>query len=110
MGMTQMIVLQAGRDAQEAPEAQREPQPNPMNAAPTTLFEVIDRAVSAVIDQFHRWGDLDEREGEDEAHFEAYVRWRVAIIDDATAQALTLMAGDSLAAEGSRWLDAHARA
>ncbi len=110
MGMNQMIVLQAGRDTHDATEAQDEPQPGPFNAAPTTLFEVIDRAVSAVIDQFHRWGDLDEREGEDEAHFEAYVRWRVAIIDDAAAQALTLMAGDSLADEGSRWLDAHARA
>ncbi len=113
MGMNQMIVLQAGRDVQDTPdaqEAQREPQPNPTNAAPTTLFEVIDRAVSAVIDQFHRWGDLDAREGEDEAHFEAYVRWRVAIVDDAAAQALTLMAGDSLATEGSPWLDAHARA
>jgi len=110
MGMNQMIVLQSGRDAHDTTEAQPAPQASPMNAAPTTLFEVIDRAVSAVIDQFHRWGDLDEREGEDEAHFEAYVRWRVAIIDDAAAQALTLMAGDSLAAEGSRWLDAHARA
>jgi len=110
MGMNQMIVLQAGRDAHEAQDAPQEPQPGPFNAAPTTLFEVIDRAVSAVIDQFHRWGDLDEREGEDEAHFEAYVRWRVAIIDDAAAQALTLMAGDGLADEGSRWLDAHARA
>ncbi len=110
MGMNQMIVLQSGRDTHDATEAQDEPQPCPFNAAPTTLFEVIDRAVSAVIDQFHRWGDLDEREGEDEAHFEAYVRWRVAIIDDAAAQALTLIAGDSLADEGSRWLDAHARA
>jgi len=107
MGMNQMIVLQAGRDAHEAQDA---PAPCPFNAAPTTLFEVIDRAVSAVIDHLHRWDDLDEREGEDEAHFEAYVRWRVAIIDDAAAQALTLMAGDGLAAEGSRWLDAHARA
>jgi hypothetical protein len=110
MGMNQMIVLQAGRDAQDAPEAPQEPQPFPFNAAPTTLFEVIDRAVSAVLAQFDRWCDRDEREGEDEAHFEDYVRWRVAIIDDAAAQALTLMAGDGLADEGSRWLDAHARA
>jgi len=110
MGMNQMIVLQSERDTHDAPEAQDESQPGPFNAAPTTLFEVIDRAVSAVIDHLNRWDDLDEREGEDEAHFEAYVRWRVAIIDDAAAQALTLMAGDSLAAEGSRWLDAHARA
>ncbi len=110
MGTNQMIVLQAGRDTHDTTEAQDEPQLGPFNAAPTTLFEVIDRAVSAVIDQFHRWGDLDERAGEDEAHFEAYVRWRVAIIDDAATQALTLMAGDGLAAEGSRWLDAHARA
>jgi len=110
MGMNQMIVLQAGRDAHEAQDAPHEPAPGPFNAAPTTLFEVIDRAVSAVIDHLNRWDDLDEREGEDEAHFEAYVRWRVAIIDDAAAQALTLMAGDSLATEGSRWLDAHARA
>ncbi len=110
MGMNQMIVLQAGRDAHEAQDARHEPAPCPFNAAPTTLFEVIDRAVSAVIDHLNRWDDLDEREGEDEAHFEAYVRWRVAIIDDAAAQALTLMAGDGLADEGSRWLDAHARA
>ena len=110
MGMNQMIVLQAGRDTQEGRDAPQEPAPCPFNAAPTTLFEVIDRAVSAVIDHLHRWDDLDEREGEDEAHFEAYVRWRVAIIDDAAAQALTLMAGDGLATEGSRWLDAHARA
>jgi len=109
MGMNQMIVLQAGRDTQEAQDAP-EAQSCPFNAAPTTLFEVIDRAVSAVIDHLNRWDDLDEREGEDEAHFEAYVRWRVAIIDDAAAQALTLMTGDSLADEGSRWLDAHARA
>jgi len=110
MGMNQMIVLQVGRDAPEAPEAQPEPTSCPVNAAPTTLFEVIDRAVSAVIDHLNRWDDLDEREGEDEAHFEAYVRWRVAIIDDAAAQALTLMAVPDLAAEGSHWLDAHARA
>ncbi len=110
MGMNQMIVLQSGRDAQDAPEAQPAPQASPMNTAPTTLFEVIDQAVSAVIDHLNRWDALDEREGEDEAHFEAYVRWRVAIVDDAAAQALTLMAGDGLADEGSRWLDAHARA
>ncbi len=110
MGMNQMIVLQAGRDAHEAQDAPQEPAPCPFNAAPTTLFEVIDRAVSAVIDHLNRWDALDEREGEDEAHFEAYVRWRVAIIDDAAAQALTLMVGDSLADEGSRWFDAHARA
>jgi len=110
MGMNQMIVLQAGRDTHDTTEAQDEPQPGLFNAALTTLFEVIDRAVSAVIDHLNRWDALDEREGEDEAHFEAYVRWRVAIVDDAAAQALTLMAGDSLADEGSRWLDAHARA
>ncbi len=108
MGMNQMIVLETRQD--DPQEAQDALQPSPMHAAPTTLFEVIDRAVSAVLAQFDRWCDRDEREGEDEAHFEAYVRWRVAIIDDAAAQALTLMAGDSLAAEGSRWLDAHARA
>jgi len=110
MGMNQMIVLEARRDARDAPEAPQEPQAKPMDAAPTTLFEVIDRAVSAVIDEFDRWGDLDAREGEDEAHFEAYVRWRVAIIDDAVAQARTLMSADDLTAEGSPWLAAHARA
>ena len=104
MGMNQMIVLEAWRDAQDAPEA------NPLAAAPTTLFEVIDRAVSAVLAQFDRWCDLDEREGESDAHFEAYVRWRVAIIDDAAAQARTLMIADGLTAEGSPWLAAHARA
>jgi len=109
MGMNQMIVLQAGRDAHEAQDAPREAQPCPMNAAPTTLFEVIDRAVSAVLTQFDRWCDLDERAGEDEAHFEAYVRWRVAIIDDAAAQARTLMIADGLTTEGSPWLAAHAR-
>ncbi len=108
MGMNQMIVLEVRQD--DPQEAQDAPQPSPMNAAPTTLFEVIDRAVSAVLAQFDRWCDRDEREGEDEAHFEDYVRWRVAIIDDAAVQARTLMAGDSLADEGSRWLDAHARA
>ena len=108
MGMNQMIVLEVRQD--DPQEAQDAPQPSPMNAAPTTLFEVIDRAVSAVLAQFDRWCDRDERDGEDEAHFEDYVRWRVAIIDDAAAQARTLMAGDSLADEGSRWLDAHARA
>jgi hypothetical protein len=110
MGMNQMIVLEArreGRDAQDAPEAQ-ESQPCPINAAPTTLFEVIDRAVSAVLAQFDRWCDRDERE--DEAHFEDYVRWRVAIIDDAAAQARTLMVAEGLTAEGSPWLAAHARA
>ncbi len=110
MGMNQMIVLQAGRDAQEAPETPQEPQRSPMNAAPTTVFEVIDQAVSAVLAQFDRWCDRDEREGEDEAHFLDYVRWRVAIIDDAAAQARTLMVADGLAAEGSPWLAAHARA
>ncbi len=60
--------------------------------------------------QFDRWCDRDEREGEDEAHFEDYVRWRVAIIDDAAAQARTLMVADGLTAEGSPWLAAHARA
>jgi len=71
---------------------------------------VIDRAVSAVLDQFDRWCDLDEREREDEAHFETYVRWRVAIIDNAVAQARTLMSADDLTTEGSLWLAAHARA
>ncbi len=110
MGMNQMIVLQSGRDAQEGQDAPQESHVCPFNAAPTTLFEVIDRAVSAVIDHLNRWDDLNAREGEDEAHFEAYVRWRVAIIDDAAAQARTLMAGDGLASEGGRWLAAHARA
>jgi hypothetical protein len=108
MGMNQMIVLEARQD--DPQEAQDAPQPSPMNAAPTTLFEVIDRAVSAVLAQFDRWCDRDEREGEDEAHFEDYVRWRVAIIDDAAAQARTLMVADGLTDEGSPWLAAHARA
>ncbi len=102
--MTQMIVLEQGRGERPTPA------PAPFDAVPTTLFEVIDRAVNAVIDQLNRWEERDARDGEDEAHFEAYVRWRVAIVDDAVAQALTLMAGDALAGEGSRWLDAHARA
>jgi len=108
MGMNQMIVLETRQD--DPQEAQDAPQPSPLNAAPTTLFEVIDRAVSAVLAQFDRWCDRDEREGEDEAHFEDYVRWRVAIIDDAAAQARTLMVADGLTAEGSLWLAAHARA
>ncbi len=108
MGMNQMIVLETRQD--DPQEAQDAPQPSPMNAAPTTLFEVIDRAVSAVLAQFDRWCDRDERDGEDEAHFEDYVRWRVAIIDDAAAQARTLMVADGLTAEGSPWLAAHARA
>ena len=108
MGMNQMIELETRQD--DPQEAQDASQPSPLNAAPTTLFEVIDRAVSAVLAQFDRWCDLDEREGEDEAHFEDYVRWRVAIIDDAAAQARTLMVADGLTAEGSPWLAAHARA
>jgi len=108
MGMNQMIVLETRQD--DPQEAQDAPQPSPMNAAPTTLFEVIDRAVSAVLAQFDRWCDRDERDGEDEAHFEDYVRWRVAIIDDAAAQARTLMVADGLTAEESPWLAAHARA
>ncbi len=111
MGMNQMIVLETRRDdAQETQPAPQEPQPTPMSAPPTTLFEVIDQAVSAVLAQFDRWCDRDEREGEDEAHFADYVRWRVAIIDDAAAQARTLMVADGLTAEGSPWLAAHARA
>jgi len=112
MGMNQMIVLQTRRDdAEEAQPAPQEAQPTtPMSAAPTTLFEVIDQAVSAVLGQFDRWCDRDEREGEDEAHFEDYVRWRVAIIDDAAAQARTLMVTEGLTAEGSPWLAGHARA
>ncbi len=102
--MSQMIVLDQGRGERPAPA------PTPFDAAPTTLFEVIDGAVSAVIDQLNHWTDRDARDGEDEAHFEAYVRWRVAIVDDAVAQALTLIAGDALATAGSRWRDAHARA
>jgi hypothetical protein len=108
MGMNQMIVLETRQD--DPQEAQDAPQPSPLNAAPTTLFEVIDRAVSAVLAQFDRWCDRDEREGEDEAHFEDYVRWRVAIIDDAAVQARTLMVADGLTDEGSPWLAAHARA
>ncbi len=108
MGMNQMIVLETRQD--DPQEAQDAPQPSPLNAAPTTLFEVIDRAVSAVLAQCDRWGDRDEREGEDEAHFEDYVRWRVAIIDDAAVQARTLMVADGLTDEGSPWLAAHARA
>ena len=108
MGMNQMIVLEVRQD--DPQEAQDAPQPSPLNAAPTTLFEVIDRAVSAVLAQFDRWCDRDEREGEDEAHFEDYVRWRVAIIDDAAVQARTLMVADGLTDEGSPWLAAHARA
>ena len=113
MALNQMIVLQTRRDdAQEAQPAPQEPQPTPMNAVPTTLFEVIDQAVSAVLGQFDRWCDRDEGEGEgeDEAHFADYVRWRVAIIDDAAAQAWTLMIAEGLTAEGSPWLAAHARA
>ncbi len=116
MAMNQMIVLEARqeeRDAQDAQDAPETPQESPAtltHAAPTTLFEVIDKAVSAVLAQFDRWCDRDEREGEDEAHFEDYVRWRVAIIDDAAAQALTLMDGNTLATVGSRWRDAHGRA
>ena len=114
MSMNQMIVLQTRQDdaqeAQPAPDAPGEPQPTPMSAAPTTLFEVIDQAVSAVLAQFDRWCDRDEREGENDAHFEDYVRWRVAIIDDAAAQARTLMIADGLTAEGSPWLAAHAHA
>jgi len=116
MAMNQMIVLEARqeeRDAQDAQDAPETPQESPAtmtHAAPTTLFEVIDKAVSAVLAQFDRWCDRDEREGESDAHFEDYVRWRVAIIDDAAAQARTLMTGDGLADEGSPWLAAHARA
>ena len=110
MGMNQMIVLEAWREGQAAQDAPQEPQPSPMSAAPTTLFEVIDQAVGAVIDQLHRWYDRDEAAGESEAHFEDYVRWRVAIVDDAAAQARSLMVADGLAAEGSPWLAAHARA
>jgi len=113
MAINQMIVLEARReerDAQDAPEAPQESPATMTHAAPTTLFEVIDKAVSAVLDQFDRWCDRDEREGEDEAHFLDYVRWRVAIIDDAAAQARTLMVADGLTAEGSPWLAAHARA
>ena len=116
MGMNQMIVLEArqeerdAQDAQDAPEAPQESPATLTHAAPTTLFEVIDKAVSAVLDQFDRWCDRDEREGEDEAHFLDYVRWRVAIIDDAAAQARTLMVAEGLTAEGSPWLAAHARA
>ncbi len=102
--MSQMIVLDQGRGERPAPA------PAPFDAAPTTLFEVIDRAVNAVIDQLNRWEERDARDGEDDAHFEAYVRWRVAIVDDAVAQALTLMAGEPLTTEGSRWREAHARA
>jgi len=102
--MSQMIVLDQGRGERPTPA------PAPFDAAPTTLFEVIDRAVNAVIDQLNRWEERDDRDGEDEAHFEAYVRWRVAIVDDTVAQALTLMAGDALASAGSRWRDAHGRA
>jgi len=102
--MSQMIVLDQGRAPRPTPA------PTPFDAAPTTLFEVIDRAVNAVIDQLNHWEERDARDGADEAHFEAYVRWRVAIVDDAVAQALTLMAGDTLTTEGSRWRDAHARA
>jgi len=113
MAMNQMIVLEARqeeRDAQDAPEVAQESPATLTHAAPTTLFEVIDKAVSAVLAQFDRWCDRDEREGEDEAHFEDYVRWRVAIIDDAAAQARTLMVAEGLIAEGSPWLAAHARA
>jgi len=110
MAVNQMIVMEARREGRAAPEASHETQADSMDAAPTTLFEVIDRAVSAVLAQFDRWCDRDEREGEDEAHFLDYVRWRVAIIDDAAAQARTLMIADGLTAEGSPWLAAHARA
>jgi len=113
MAMNQMIVLEARqeeRDASDAPEAPQESPATMTHAAPTTVFEVIDRAVSAVLAQFDRWCDRDEREGESDVHFEDYVRWRVAIIDDAAAQARTLMVADGLTAEGSPWLAAHARA
>ncbi len=102
--MSQMIVLDQGRGERPTPV------PTPFDVAPTTLFEVIDRAVNAVIDQLNRWEERDARDGADDAHFEAYVRWRVAIVDDAVAQALTLMTGDALATEGTRWRATHARA
>ncbi len=113
MAMNQMIVLEARQEERDAPDAPEAPQESPAtltHAAPTTLFEVIDQAVSAVLAQFDRWCDRDEREGEDEAHFLDYVRWRVAIIDDAAAQARSLMIADGLTVEGSPWLAAHARA
>ena len=108
MGMNQMIVLQKEWEAFDVSETAREP--DAMEAAPTTLFEVIDQAVSAVLAQSDRWCALDEREGEDGAHFVDYVRWRIALIDDAAAQARALLVAESLTAEGSPWLAAHARA
>ncbi len=62
MGMNQMIVLQSERDAQDAPEAAQELAPSPVNAAPTALFEVIDRAVSAVLAQLAPDNDCCSRQ------------------------------------------------
>jgi len=110
MGMNQMIVLQKEWEAFDVSEAAREPAPDVMEAAPTTLFEGIDQAISAVFAQSDRWCARDEREGSDGAHFVDYVRWRIAIIDDAAAQARALLGAESLTAGGSPWLAAHARA
>ena len=65
-------------------------------ATPTTLFEVIDQTVSAVIDRLDWLDEVDEQEGEDEAHFLAYVRWRVALVNDAALLVRALLAEESL--------------
>ncbi len=59
--------------------------------APTTVFTAIDRTVSAVIARLNWLDALDATEGEDEAHFEAYVRWRVAPVNDAVLQVQALL-------------------
>jgi hypothetical protein len=62
---------------------------------PTTVFAVIDETVSAVIDRLVWMDEQDETEGEDEAHFQAYVRWRVALINDAVLLVQALLAGEN---------------
>jgi len=76
--------------------------------APTTVFTAIDRTVSAVIERLNWLDALDAMEGEDEAHFEAYVRWRVALVNDAVLQVQALLLEEGLTR--SMWRDTQAHA
>lgn len=77
-------------------------------ATPTTLFEVIDQTVSAVLDRLDWLDEVDEQDGEDEAHFLAYVRWRVALVSDAALLVRALLAEGSL--DHSMWRQTQGRA
>lgn len=96
-----MVAQVTDLSAQPAPRVEIVP-------APATVFGVIDETVSAVLDRLNRLDEQDTSDGVDEAHFQEYVRWRVALVNDAVLLVRALLAEEDLAQ--SVWGQTHGRA